>query len=256
MVETLSALARLRPPLSLPKLGFAGVGWIGRNRLEAIAASGLAEIAAIADPIANNATTVARAFPSTVVSKDFEELLEMDLDGIVIATPSALHASQAVAAFQSGKAVFCQKPLGRSAEENRQVIAAAREADLLLGVDLSYRWTTGMQRIRQLITGGELGRIYAIEAVFHNAYGPDKAWFYERSQAGGGCLLDLGIHLIDLALWCVDFPRVISANAALLAAGQPAAPDGAVEDYAAGQLQLSSGTSVQLACSWRAPAGC
>jgi predicted dehydrogenase len=256
MVETLTSPVRRSVSVALPKLGFAGVGWIGRNRLEAIATSGCAEVAAIADPVVESATEVALAFPAATVTGSFEELLAMDLDGIVIATPSALHAAQAVAALRSGKAVFCQKPLGRNAEETRQVIAAAREAGLLLGVDLSYRWTTGMQRIRQLIADGTLGRIYAVEMVFHNAYGPDKAWFYDRKQAGGGCLLDLGIHLIDLALWCLEFPPVVSTSGTLLAAGEPAAANGSVEDYAAGQLQLSNGVSVQLACSWRAPAGC
>jgi predicted dehydrogenase len=256
MVETLTAPLSPAAGVALPRLGFAGVGWIGRNRLEAIAGSGVAEIAAVADPVAESANEVARTFPTATAVHNFSDLLAMDLDGIVIATPSALHAEQAVAALQSGKAVFCQKPLGRTAAENRRVIAAARDAGLLLGVDLSYRWTTGMRRIRQLIAEGQLGRIYAVEMVFHNAYGPDKAWFYHRSQAGGGCLLDLGIHLIDLALWCLDFPRIVSVSGTMLAGAQRADMDGAVEDYAAGQLRLSSGASVQLACSWRAPAGC
>jgi predicted dehydrogenase len=256
MLEVLANAVRPASPTALPRLGFAGVGWIGRHRLEAIATAGAGEIAAIADPIAATAAEVARSFPDAIATENFQELLERDLDGIVIATPSALHAEQAIAALRSGKAVFCQKPLGRTAEENRRVIAAAREADLLLGVDLSYRWTSGMQEIRQLIVQGELGEVYGVEAVFHNAYGPDKAWFYDPRQSGGGCLLDLGIHLVDLALWCLDFPRIADARGNLLARGHLCSTRETAEDYAAGQLRLANGTSVQLACSWRAPAGC
>ena len=93
--------------------------------------------------------------------------------------------------------------------------------------------------------------------LFHNAYGPDKPWFYERGLSGGGCLVDLGVHLVDLALWTLDFPEVCSATGRLLAGGEPLTDgDPRVEDYASARLDLAGGTVVQLACSWRLPAGC
>lgn len=247
----------VRPTLRrTPKLGFAGVGWIGRHRLEAIAASGLAEICAIADPSAACVAEAVKHAPDADIVSQFEDLLAMDLDGIVIATPNAHHAAQSIAALRAGKSVFCQKPLARTGAETREVITAAHDADRLLGVDLSYRFTSGMQHIRRLIRQGDLGDLYAIELVFHNAYGPDKPWFYDPALAGGGCLLDLGIHLLDLALWCLDYPAVENAVGQLLAKGQNARESNTVEDYAAGQLTTASGVSIQLACSWRAPAGC
>jgi predicted dehydrogenase len=94
-----------------------------------------------------------------------------------------------------------------------------------------------------------------VDLVFHNAYGPDKTWFYDRALAGGGCLIDLGIHLVDLALWCLDFPAVDAVSARMHQGGRPW--DGlSVEDHAAAQLALASGAVVQLGCSWRLPAGC
>lgn len=255
-----TASVRLGTPnrsTSKPRLGFAGVGWIGRNRLDAIAATGAAEIAAVTDPVADAVAKVAEVHGGVDVVPSFEALLELDLDGVVIATPSALHAPQAIAAFERGKAVFCQKPLARTSAETAAVVAAARDADRLLGVDLSYRHTTGMRAIRDVIRRGELGRIYAVESVFHNAYGPDKAWFYDPRAAGGGCLLDLGIHLVDLVLWSLDFPEVEGARGVIRNHERVnfTAAD-TVEDYATGQLELAGGTTVQVACSWRAPAGC
>jgi len=135
-------------------------------------------------------------------------LLAEELDGIVIATPSALCAEQSIRALEAGAAVFCQKPLGRTAAEARAVVEAARVADRLLAVDLSYRFTEGMRRIRGLLDEGALGRIYAVDLVFHNAYGPDKRWFYDPALSGGGCVMDLGVHLVDLALWALDFQRL------------------------------------------------
>jgi predicted dehydrogenase len=224
--------------------------------MEAVARSGLATIAAIADPSPEMRMAAGESVPDAALLESYEELLATDLDGVVIATPSALHAEQSIAALERGMAVFCQKPLGRTAEETRAVVETARAADRLLGVDLSYRFTAGMQAIRERVQAGEIGEVYAAELVFHNAYGPDKAWFYDRALSGGGCVMDLGIHLVDLALWTLDFPRVEAVSSRLFAGGLRLQPqsDG-VEDYAVAQLDLANGAVVRLACSWRLPAG-
>jgi len=164
----------------------------------------------------------------------------------VIATPSALHAEHALAALEAGVAVFCQKPLGRTAGEARAVVDAARAADRLLAVDHCYRYTRAAAAVRAL----DLGEIHAVETAFHNAYGPDKAWFYDAELAGGGCVIDLGTHLVDLALWTLDWPDVTEVQSRLLHRGGHA-----VEDYAVAQLELASGATVSLTCSWNLPVG-
>ena len=95
--------------------------------------------------------------------------------------------------------------------------------------------------------------VFAADLAFHNAYGPDKPWFYDPALSGGGCLMDLGVHLVDLALWTLDFPDVTTVSGNLLTAGEP--PGGRVEDYAVATLELATGTVVRLACSWRLHAG-
>lgn len=133
--------------------------------------------------------------------------------------------------------------------------AAAAAADRLLGVDLSYRFTDGMTAIADLVGCGALGRVFAIDLVFHNAYGPDKPWFYDRAQSGGGCVMDLGIHLVDLALWATGFPDIARTQASLFAGGAPLHGRDVVEDYAVATLDLADGAVVRLACSWRVHAG-
>jgi predicted dehydrogenase len=239
-----------------PRLGFLGVGWIGQRRMRAILERGDAEAVAVADPSPAAAAAAALAVEGCAALPSLDALLERDLDGVVIATPSALHADQAVRALERGLAVFCQKPLGRTAAEAQRVVDAARAADRLLGVDLSYRHVAGAGELRRLVQGGTLGEIFAVNLVFHNAYGPDKPWFYDARLSGGGCLIDLGIHLVDLALWVLGFPAVSEVTAALRAAGAPALARGeGVEDFAAAQLSLEGGAAVQLACSWRLAAG-
>lgn len=256
MSETLNAPAA-GAVTRRPRVGFLGTGWIGRHRMEAMLATGAIDPVAISDPAPEAAGAAAEVAPDAAIVDGLDALLDRDLDGLVVATPSALHARQSIAALERGVAVFCQKPLGRTAAEAAAVVAAACAADRLLTVDLSYRYTEGMQRIREAVRGGELGQVFAADLVFHNAYGPDKPWFYDPSQAGGGCVMDLGVHLVDLALWVLDFPAVERVESSLLAAGAPLdARSDRAEDYAVVTLHLSTGQVVRLACSWRLHAGC
>jgi predicted dehydrogenase len=239
-----------------PRLGFLGLGWIGLNRMQALLAEGGCEVVAVADASPEACSRAQAAAPGAAVARTLQELLQHPLDGVVIATPSALHAAQALAVLERGIAVFCQKPLARTAAENAAIVDAAKKADRLLGCDLSYRHTEAMRRIRNCIVEGELGRVYAADLVFHNAYGPDKSWARDAALSGGGCAIDLGIHLVDLALWTLGFPQVEKVTSRLYAQGQPlAAGSQAVEDYAVAQIELAGGAVVRIACSWNLPMG-
>ena len=241
--------------MTRPRVGFLGVGWIGRHRMQAMLATGSIEAVAISDPSPEMVAEAATLAPDAVAVDDLDAMLALGVDGVVIASPSALHAEQSIRALEDGAAVFCQKPLGRDAGEARAVVEAARAADRLLGVDFSYRYTSGMQAIAGLVRAGDLGRVFAVDLVFHNAYGPDKPWFYDRARSGGGCVMDLGVHLVDLALWALDWPVVDTVESRLFSAGQPLAGD-VCEDFAAASLTLAGGAVIRLACSWRLNAGC
>jgi predicted dehydrogenase len=210
-----------------PRLGFLGVGWIGRSRLEAIERERSVEIVALADP----------ALPGAYASLD--ELLQEDLDGVVIATPTALHASQVLTALDRGLAVFCQKPLAVRRHEVQEIVDVATEHGLLLGVDLSYRHAAAFRAARDAVM--DIGNVFAAELVFHNAYGPDRGWYRDPELAGGGCLLDLGVHLVDLAVWTLDLhPEEVRARLV----------GGPVEHWATVELD-----HVRIDCSWNLHAG-
>lgn len=236
------------------RLGFLGTGWIGRNRMEAMLATGEAHAVALCDPSAEMLEEARKVAPTALVAQDLDAMLALDLDGVVIATPSALHAEQSIRALKAGAAVFCQKPLGRTAAEVQSVLDAAHSADRLLGVDLSYRHTAAMQAVREQVRSGALGQVFAADLTFHNAYGPGAGWFWDPALSGGGCLIDLGVHLVDLALWLFDLPEVTSASASLFRDGRPLR-SGEVEDYAVASLDLANGAHVRLACSWNLSAG-
>jgi predicted dehydrogenase len=246
---------------TLPRLGFLGVGWIGRNRMETLARDGLARVTAVADPQVEALEAAVEVAPSAVRAGSLEELLEHELDGVVIATPSALHADQAVAALERGLAVFCQKPLARDAAETQRVLAAARAADRLLAVDFSYRHVEALRTAREQVMSGAIGEAHTIDLVFHNAYGPDKTWFTDPELSGGGCLIDLGTHLVDLALWFTE-PVVPSGRytpkrnreVGIETARTLSLHGHAVEDHAMAELALGE-VRARLACSWFISAG-
>ena len=258
-----------------PRVGFLGLGWIGANRLRAAVESGALEVAGLADVDSRRLAEASGLAPGVPVVTSLEALLELPLDGVVIATPSARHASDARRVLERGCAVFCQKPLARTHEEAAGVVALARRVDRLLGVDLSYRHVGAMRAAHTLVANGTIGRPFALRAVFHNAYGPDQPWYYQRQQSGGGCVMDLGIHLIDMVFWMTDRSLVQVLASQLFREGRRwRSTSDEVEDFANVQLALFEDTSpagaprtsgavdateqaisATLSCSWRANTG-
>jgi predicted dehydrogenase len=244
---------------ALPRLGFVGVGWIGANRLRAVAESSRAQIVAISDVRTEAATAAAASIsqfsaPPSICS--FDELLESGLDGVVIATPNAEHAPQCLAALDRGLSVFCQKPLARTRVEVAQIIDRARARDRLLDVDFCYRHVAGIPELKSRVQAGAIGNVYAADLTFHNAYGPDKPWFFDARSVGGGCVMDLGIHLVDLLLWVLEYPAIERVNRRLYRNGLLLeTPSDALENYATAEVQFTSGLTARLACSWHLPAG-
>ena len=236
----------------LPRLGFVGLGWIGGLRLDAVEASGAAHVAALCDADAGRLETAGQRHPGASRHTEVGELLrDSRLDGVVIATPNALHAPQALAALGEGVPVFVQKPLGSSRAEVDVVLERARRADRLVGVDYCYRHLDGAQKLREWTRSGELGEVHLVEAVFHNAYGPDKAWCFDPSVSGGGAFLDLGVHLLDLVFWFFGpaAPRHLDGWTRDLA-GHPG-----IDQFAGLEMRLDPDLRVRLTSSWHAHSG-
>jgi predicted dehydrogenase len=242
------------PARSRPRLGFIGLGWIGRKRLDALDAASI-EVAALAESDSSRLKSAVDVYPDSIAARDVEAMLDADLDGIVIATPNGLHAQQTIACLERGIPVFCQKPLATNLVDVERVVAAARGADRLLGIDFCYRHVSGMRELRRRLLAGEIGDVVAVDLTFHNAYGPDQAWCQDRRLAGGGCLMDLGVHLLDLSLWLQGMPPTERVRSRLVAQGLPVQAGDAVEDLAFAEFIQSNGAIVRLACSWHAHIG-
>lgn len=226
-------------------LGFAGVGWLGESLIKALPTTPRLRLAAVQDANAGLAADVAARYASPWQGTEYQALLRAPgVDAVVICTPNALHVPQACAALEAGRHVLVQKPLATTSAGARQVVAAARRAERLLCVDYSYRLLETTAALRQAVR--TIGPIHAVRGVFHNIYGPGKGWFFDPRLSGGGALVDLGVHLLDLALSTLG-PRGVAVEQADLrfASGY------AVEDAAHLRLRLD-GVPMDLAVGWNA----
>lgn len=241
---------------SRPRVGFLGVGWIGLHRLRSLVESQKVQVVGVCDPNREARALACGLAPQAHACESYDELLDLQPEGVVIATPTGLHAQQCLRALERRIAVFCQKPLAGSYTETRAVVEAARNADRLLRVDFCYRHVKALQALREAVRTGEIGRVYAAELFFHNAYGPNQAWAQQQATAGGGCLIDLGVHLIDAAFWIFSSQPVSRVSARLYAQGRLLSlPTTEVEDFAACDLHLADGLGLSLRCSWRSSLG-
>jgi predicted dehydrogenase len=242
-------------PAYCARLGFLGVGWMGQKRLDALAKSRAIDIAAVCDPARDRVARARALATGAAACGSIEEMLDWNLDGVVICSPGTLQVRQALDCLEWGLPVFCQKPFAATAREATAVVLEAQTQDCLIDVDLCYRRLAAVEAIMDLAGSGELGEIHAARLVFHNAHGPDQAWFHDPKLTGGGCVVDLATHLIDLAVRVLGSP-VVDVESACFKDGQPLArPIRQIEDYATARLRLSSGALVDLACSWRIALG-
>jgi predicted dehydrogenase len=163
---------------------------------------------------------------------------------VVICTPNALHVPQARAALMTGKHVLVQKPLALTTAEAQSTVDLAAQAGRLLFVDYTYRYLATTDQLRQSLP--QIGPPRRVRAAFHNIYGPGKAWFFDPRLSGGGALIDLGVHLLDLALDLLG-PTTVSLEQADLSFGRGYP----VEDAARLLLRLDE-VPFSLEVSWNA----
>lgn len=197
---------------------------------------------------------------------DYREMLEAARPDLVsICLPNAMHAEATVAALEAGAHVLCEKPLAPSVFEVRDMIKAARINDRQLMVAYNHRYRADVFWIRRMIAEGRLGTIYHVEATWRRETGiPGLGWFGNKQMAGGGALIDLGVHILDMAFWLLGFPNVLTVSGAtrshfgprgLKVWGNPRWMGDTnvvfdVEDGAIGFIRLENGATIALQSTW------
>lgn len=225
-------------------LGVIGMGYAGRQQVQVAAATPL-RVVAIAD-----ATSLSAAGLDENVSlyDDWQQLLQHpELDVVSVCLPHHLHAEVAIAALKAGKHVLIEKPLASSVEEAREIIAAAREAECVLMVEMTHRFYPPLRAANEMIAKGRLGEIFAVEDRVIEWIIPEQmpAWLFQKSKAGGGVALTNGIHMLDRVRFVCD--QSLKFRTGHLGYTHTL---GDVEDTASMLLTLENGAPVSLLCSF------
>ncbi|MCA9879880.1 MAG: Gfo/Idh/MocA family oxidoreductase [Thermomicrobiales bacterium] len=249
-------------------VGVVGCG-VGVLHLQGLAKDPRVNIVAIAGLDEARCQDLAQTYNVPRVYREYQELMaDPDIEAVTVAVPNILHVPVALAALKANKHVIVEKPLAPTTVEAQQILDAAAKTDRVLGVVFNRRGRHDMQILKAQIEKGALGHIYHARAYWMRRSGIPGlgTWFTSKATSGGGPLIDLGIHVIDMAIWALGSPKPVRVSAATYAElgprgkGQwlggrfPYNPDEPydVEDLATAFIRFENGLTLQVDASWAA----
>jgi predicted dehydrogenase len=200
------------------RLAVLGCGWVADMHVRAADACG-ARVVAVANHRLESAERFAAAHGIKRVTTDWRTLVAApDVDAVVVCTPNALHAQQSIAGLEAGKHVLCEKPMATTVADGEEMLATAARHDRLLLVLHPWRHHEAVIAVRDSIVAGELGRVVRTHGYgVHADWGPG-GWFADPALAGGGALVDMGIHAIDTARFLLGEPEAERVRASIVTA--------------------------------------
>lgn len=232
------------------RFGIAGFGLHAVRRLmPGFALARNCKVVALSRRDAKKAREAAERYGIPHVFASTEELCRCpEVDAVLVTTPNVCHFQDVLAATLAGKPVLCEKPMAMDSNQCRQMVEAAREAGVLLGVAQVFRFEESTRRLRERIAAGDIGRPLLARAEFsYSGIGHARAWLYERSISGGGPIADVGVHCIDALRYLLqDEVRRVGA------AGRSDEQSGNVESAAILTLEFERGTLAAVLVSTRA----
>ncbi len=248
------------------RVGVVGLGWAGQQHLAAYTGLDGVQVIGLAGKETELLGELGRQYSVEGLFEGWEELLELpELDAVSVAVPTFLHAPIAIAALDRGLHVLSEKPIARNAAEGRQMVEAARRSGRVLDVAFNHRRRGDIAALKKIIVDGELGRPYYAKASWLRRSGIPGlgTWFTSRELAGGGPLADIGVHVLDYALYLLGEPKVLAVSASTYAelgprgrggSGRPSADAATsrfeVEDFASAFLRLEGGGTLLIEAGW------
>ncbi|MHB1392549.1 MAG: Gfo/Idh/MocA family protein [Clostridia bacterium] len=188
------------------RIGLAGCGWIARKaHIPTLKKLDNVIVSAIFDINLEQAASTAREYEIPNIYQNYEEFLQSEIDAVIICTPNNLHAAHSIKALEYGKHVLCEKPVALSLEEIENVIKAAERNNKLFVPGHVNRFRYDIQKINEIVSSGEIGEIVSIKAGWLRRSGIPRpgTWFTSKAYSGGGVLVDLGSHIIDICLMLI-----------------------------------------------------
>lgn len=195
------------------RIGIIGAGSISDSHFQSYQQNEDAQIAAVCDLNEKRAKEKAKQYGADSIYTDYHDLLaNRDIEAVSICTWNNTHAEIAIAALDAGKHVLVEKPLCKTVEEAHEVEKAVQRSGKLLQVGFVRRFGTNTKITREFIQHGELGEIYYAKASCLRRLGNPGGWFADKERSGGGPLIDLGVHVIDLCWYLMGKPKVTAVS--------------------------------------------
>jgi len=248
------------------RFGFIGAGNIGNVHMNVVSRlTEDVEMAAVTDAYLPLAEQRAKEYGIPRVYRSAEELINDEgIDAVIIGVPNKYHASIAVKALEAGKHVVLEKPMASNVEEARQIVRVQRETGKILMVPHQMRWEPLALQVKELAQNGSFGRIYNAKAGWMRRKGIPGwgTWFTQKAESGGGPLIDIGVHLLDLSLYLMGNPKPVSVFGSTYAEFGPhrrgigtwGTPNWNgffdVEDLATALIKMEDGSTLSLDVSW------
>lgn len=247
------------------RVGMIGCG-IASFHLGGYAEEPRAKVVALAGLDTQRCQDLAAKYDIPTIYGDYHELLEREeVDIVSVGVPNNLHLPVAMAAIERGKHVLMEKPLALNAAEGERMVRAAAEKGVILAIAFNRRSRADMQVLKRVIDEGQLGEIYYAKAFWVRRSGIPGlgTWFTSKELSGGGPLIDLGVHVLDMALWLMGNPQVTTVSASTYNKigtqgkgqwigsrfGHTDKPF-EVEDFAAAFMRTDAGATLHLEASW------
>lgn len=248
------------------RFGIIGAGEIGRLTGRDLARHPAAAIEGVADVSGERAGVLAAMLGAPSTYTDAADLVRSDeIDAVYIAVPNAQHTSVACAALEAGKHVLLEKPFAVNLAAAQKIADTAAKQDRLLMVGMNQRFERNVQRARLLASAGTFGDVYHVKAFWRRRQGIPRigSWFTSKAASGGGALLDIGVHVLDVALHVLGNYRAETVSAATFTRfgnrgigefewgrSERVFEGFDVEDFATAMIRLQGGAAVTLEAAW------
>ncbi len=246
-------------------VGVVGCGGIANNKhLPAMKRVGNFNIVAFCDLIEERAAKAKEEFgtPDARIYTDYQELVKEELDAVYVLTPNSSHAPIAIAAMKAGKHVMCEKPMAKTFAEAQEMVKTAKETGKILTIGYQNRYRGDSQYLKKACINGDLGEIYYAKAhAIRRRAVPTWGVFLDEEKQGGGPLIDIGTHALDLTLWMMDNYEPVSVTGSVFRKLADQKDTGnawgdwdpeifTVEDSAFGFIKMKNGATIQLEAAW------
>ena len=229
------------------RFGVIGAGTIGQMRARSVASYPGAELAAVSDPNVEAARLAARGTRARVEADHRAFLSDGSVDAVIVSTPVQLHEAIILESLSAGKHVLCEKPLSNSPESCRRILDAATESGRHVAVGFNHRFYPAFLFMKHAIEAGRIGKLDEVRTYGgHDGLHNFRAdWMYKRPHSGGGAMMDVGIHMTDLARWMAG-----DVSEAYGLAGENVWRVEGSEDRAVAVFKTASGVPIQYGASW------